>query len=374
MSETTEDLSPIDVASETGGEHAVAWRIVDANANRAVEGLRVTEDYLRFHREDAFLAQMCKRIRHQVSETLTTFGRQRLASRSTETDVGTDVGTESEYQRSGLQHIAIANMRRACEAMRTLEEYSKVLSLSAAKAFEALRYQTYTLEKAIGHLEFSSDVLCDANIYVIVDLQYGVGDEFISRVRHLVAGGVGVIQLRDKSADDRALISAGHTLKNIIRETNVTSETPPSKPLLIMNDRPDIARVVHADGVHVGQDELRVAETRVVVGPEKLIGVSTHNLEQAKQAVVDGADYIGVGPVFESSTKSFSEFVGVELLENVATEIALPAYAIGGVTLQRLGQVLESGFRRVAVSGAIWRVDDVAAELSAFKKQLIRDE
>ena len=376
MPESIDNLPPdleSNSPSDSGRDAADAWRIIDANANRVVEGLRVTEDYLRFYREDGFLAQACKQIRHQVSETLAGFGRQRLACRSTETDIGTEVETATEYQRINLQHVAIANLRRACEGLRTLEEFSKVLSLSMAKKFESLRYQTYTLEKSLGHLEHSAESLQAANVYVIVDLTYGVGDEFAARVRHMIAAGAGAIQLRDKSAEDRDLVVAGHRLRELVLESTGLESTT-TRPLLIINDRPDIARVVHADGVHVGQDELSVADARVVIGPHALIGVSTHSLDQAKQAIVDGADYIGVGPVFKSSTKSFEKFVGLDLLKEVSAEIALPAYAIGGITPARLGDVLDSGFLRVAVSDAIWGATDIAAATTVFKTKLTQDE
>ena len=98
-----------------------------------------------------------------------------------------------------------------------------------------------------------------------------------------------------------------------------------------MNDRPDIARLAGADGVHVGQEELSVKEARTIVGPDALVGRSTHSLEQAREAVLDGANYIGVGPVFPSTTKQFAEFPGLELLRAVSAEIRLPAFAIGGI-------------------------------------------
>ena len=123
--------------------------------------------------------------------------------------------------------------------------------------------------------------------------------------------------------------------------------------LLIINDRPDLAALAQADGVHVGQEELSVKDARSIVGPDVLIGVSAHSIEQARQAVLDGANYLGVGPTFPSGTKQFDHFPGVELLRAVAAEIRLPAFAIGGITRENLGQVKSAGFTRMAVSGAI---------------------
>src|SRR4029077_19739139 len=112
--------------------------------------------------------------------------------------------------------------------------------------------------------------------------------------------------------------------------------------LFIMNDRPDLALLTDADGVHVGQEELSVREARRIMGPSRLVGVSTHTLEQARQAVLDGADYIGVGPVFSSTTKAFAHLAGLDLVRQVAAEITLPAYAIGGIGLENIEALLSA--------------------------------
>jgi len=123
--------------------------------------------------------------------------------------------------------------------------------------------------------------------------------------------------------------------------------------LLIINDRPDVALVVQADGVHLGQDEFSVQDARSVVGPDRLIGVSTHSIEQARQAVLDGADYLGVGPTFPTSTKSFAEFPGLQFIKEVAAEIQLPWFAIGGINANNISHVTNAGADRIAVSSAI---------------------
>jgi thiamine-phosphate pyrophosphorylase len=121
----------------------------------------------------------------------------------------------------------------------------------------------------------------------------------------------------------------------------------------IVNDRPDMARLADADGVHLGQDDLPVAAARLILGADAIIGVSTHNLEQVRQAIRDGANYIGVGPTFPSSTKDFAELAGLNFVRQVAAETSLPAFVLGGVTSQNLHEVIAAGGRRVAVSAAI---------------------
>jgi thiamine-phosphate pyrophosphorylase len=138
-----------------------------------------------------------------------------------------------------------------------------------------------------------------------------------------------------------------------------------------MNDRPDLAVLAEADGVHVGQGDLTAHEARRIVGSDKLVGVSTHSIEQARQAVLDGADYIGVGPVFSSRTKEFDEFVGLEYVQQVASEITLPAFAIGGIGVANLSQVVDAGASRIAVSSEICSADDVERVAARMKETLL---
>jgi thiamine-phosphate pyrophosphorylase len=138
--------------------------------------------------------------------------------------------------------------------------------------------------------------------------------------------------------------------------------------LFIVNDRPDIARLAEADGVHLGQDDLPVKEARRILGPEAIIGVSTHDLGQVRRAVLEGASYLGVGPTFPSATKEFSELAGLEFVRQALAETSLPAFAIGGINRDTIGAVAAAGARRVAVSQAVCRADEprqAAAELRA---------
>ena len=177
----------------------------------------------------------------------------------------------------------------------------------------------------------------------------------------MIGAGVDVLQLRDKQLSDRDLVERARRLRVLTRDTQT---------LFILNDRPDIALLAHADGVHLGQDELSVKDARTVVGPKMLVGVSTHSIEQARQAVLDGANYIGVGPTFPSATKQFDNFPGVQLLRQVAAEIRLPAFAIGGISEENLNEVLATGITRIAVTGAILSAVDPSHAATALKRGL----
>jgi thiamine-phosphate pyrophosphorylase len=176
--------------------------------------------------------------------------------------------------------------------------------------------------------------------------------EFEALARHVVQAAADMIQLRDKQLPDRQLIERGRLLRAITSGENT---------LLVINDRPDLAVLLRADGVHLGQEDLSVKDARSIVGPDALIGVSAHTPEQARQAVLDGANYLGVGPTFPSGTKHFAEFPGLELLRAVAADIRLPAFAIGGIDKHNLAEVLATGFQRIAVAGAVLSAPDPRA-------------
>jgi thiamine-phosphate pyrophosphorylase len=168
-------------------------------------------------------------------------------------------------------------------------------------------------------------------------------------IQEAVAGGVQMVQLREKGLSDVELLAKARQVRKWTHDLHV---------LFVVNDRADIARLVDADGVHLGQDDLPIHQARRIVGPDYLVGVSTHNLAQVRQAVLDGASYIGVGPTFPSSTKDFTEFPGLAFASAVASETSLPAFAIGGVNLENVAQIKASGLNRVAVGDAIAKADD----------------
>ena len=346
------------------------WRVLDAAANRAGEGLRVVEDYARFVLDDRHLVERLKAMRHELASAVGHFPKSMLlAARDTPGDVGTTVSTPAERTRGDLAAVVTANFKRAAEALRSLEEFAKLVDPAVAIEFERLRYRGYTLAKALGTTELNRARLSDARLYVLIDggARPGLSEadaiaRFEKLATALVSAGVDVLQLRDKQLGDAALLDRARRLLAITRGT---------RTLMIVNDRPDIAAASRADGVHVGQDELSVADARAIVGPGVLVGVSTHSIEQAEAAVLAGADYLGVGPTFPSATKRFAEFPGLTFLREVVGRISLPAFAIGGITLENLSEVLATGVTRVAVRDAIASTDDPAAAVRTFRKRLI---
>ena len=154
------------------------------------------------------------------------------------------------------------------------------------------------------------------------------------------------------------------------RARNVRRWTRETRTLFILNDRPDIARLVEADGVHLGQDDMSVHDARRILGPGPFIGVSTHTPEQIRQAVLDGASYIGVGPVFPSATKNFTRLAGREFVRQAAEMTTLPAFAIGGIDLESIVRVVAAGAKRVAVSAVVCPAEDPAVAAAGLRAVL----
>jgi len=357
-------------------------RVWDAATNRAREALRVVEDYVRLVLDDRHLTELCKQLRHDLTAATAVISREdRLAARETRRDVGTTLTLGGESMRCNEANLPAANFARLQESLRSLEEYAKLLAEESAEQLKQLRYRAYSLERAVEMTRRGRQRLAGVNLCVLLDGRSSA-DEFQRLARTLAAVGVPMIQLRDKQLCDKELLSRAKMLRTIIDECSSPPETtsaavqPQSQEesdgkntLFIQNDRPDIAALAGADGVHLGQEDLSVKDARSILGPKALIGVSTHSLEQARQAVLDGADYIGVGPVFASQTKEFAKYTGVGLLQEVAAEISLPAFAIGGINVDNLPEVLAAGFKRVAVSSAIVSAREPA---TAAKEMLCR--
>ena len=326
-------------------------RLYDANLNRASEGLRVAEDVCRFHLDLPGLGTELKELRHQLLSISPGAGLSRddlLRARDIEGDVGRDSPTpESSREPVDLTETAYRNLRRVAEAIRVLEEVSRSQGGEAGELQE-LRYRVYSVEKAILSLSDvaarNSELLDTARICLLVTAGACAGSELPELVRGCIEAGAGMIQLREKNLDDRELLESARALREVCSAAGA---------LFVVNDRPDIALLSHADGVHLGQGDLSLAQARRIVGDGALIGRSTHSLEQAREAAREGADYIGAGPVFETSTKDAGELIGVDGLRDILEGVGLPVFAIGGLSGSNLSQVREAGGERIAVCSAV---------------------
>ncbi len=184
----------------------------------------------------------------------------------------------------------------------------------------------------------------DWRLYVIID-RAAAGTRPLAQIAHAaIRGGADVLQLRDKTASTKALLAEAAGLLRLTRAAGIP---------FIVNDRADIAHAVGADGVHLGQEDMPVAAARRLLGPGRLIGKSTHTLEQARTAEDEGPDYIGVGPIFPTPTKPDYGHVGLGLITQVMQQVKVPAVCIGGIDADNLTHVLEAGAERFAVVRAV---------------------
>lgn len=200
-------------------------------------------------------------------------------------------------------------------------------------------------------------------LYVITDEELSGGRSHIEIAEAAIMGGADVIQLRDKTASSRKLYEIATQIKKLTEETGVQ---------FILNDRLDIALAVNADGLHVGQDDLPAPVTRKFLGPDKILGVSAINVAEAIQAEKDGADYLGVGPVFEArGTKADAgEPKGLQLIKDIRQRCSLPIVAIGGINHTNILSVMEAGSQGAAVISAVVSAADITHATQALKDQI----
>jgi thiamine-phosphate pyrophosphorylase len=206
-------------------------------------------------------------------------------------------------------------------------------------------------------LEQRRACLARARLYAIIDSGYVAADRVLTVAGELVRGGVDVLQFRAKGWPLSEIVNFGAELRSIIPAIDAAQPGP----LFILNDHPGLVEEMGADGVHVGQDDLSVATAREQAGAEVLVGKSTHSLEQAIAGEGDGADYIGVGPLFATPTKPDYKPVGLELIAQVAAKVSVPQFCIGGVNERTLPSVLAAGGRRVVIVSDLLRSEDLPA-------------
>lgn len=337
-------------------------RIIDANFNRAQEGLRVCEEYLRFVLNDKNGVETLKGLRHSLQKAealLFSAGCNFTAARDTVNDVGTVVTNQSESCREDGESVALASCKRLEEALRVLEEYSKVVSSEAATVFEKIRYAVYELESKFFRGNTRRQKLADSSLYVLITESLSSTDA-VNVCKEAVAGGADIIQMREKDLEDNEFYERAAKMCEICA----------GKALFILNDRPHICALVDADGIHTGQGDLPVNLARKIIGRDKIIGKSTSAPEYAEKAYEDGADYIGVGPVYPTNTKEHRAAVGLEYVKWNVENAKLPFFCIGSINRETLAGVLETGARSVAVCTAIINAKDIAAETAWFKEQI----
>ena len=344
--------------TERGDEMREIHRILDANFNRAREALRVAEDCGRFALNDPAITAMAKNLRSDLREMLETMPvDEMITSRDTPGDMGTEITSPGEPVRSGLPDVAVAACKRLSEALRTIEEYSKIIDPGRTLQIERMRYNAYTLEQRLTERLMVADRISKAKLHVLIS-SHLCGASLREYARGALAGGADIVQLREKKISDDVFLAFAADLRELTDEMG---------KLFIVNDRPDIAAIVGADGVHLGQHDLPVGEARRLLRPGAVVGRSTHSIAQARAAVNEGADYVSIGPVFQTDTKDAGAPIEPDCLAEVCREISVPVVAIGGITAENLGQLVAAGVRHIAVCSAVCRKNDQRRAARALK-------
>jgi thiamine-phosphate pyrophosphorylase len=192
--------------------------------------------------------------------------------------------------------------------------------------------------------------LAKVNLYVIADKKICKDRRVEDVVIQAIEGGAQMIQYRDKESSDREFLEIALVLQNICENR---------KTLFIINDRVDIAAYLKPDGVHLGQDDLPPRIARKILGQSKIIGISAENIDQAKEAEKHGADYVGIGPIFDTLTKKIEKPVGLEIIKQAQKYLKIPFFPIGGINLENIDQIFHAGSKRVAVGSAVISANDV---------------
>jgi thiamine-phosphate pyrophosphorylase len=323
-------------------------RIIDANLNRAAEGLRVLEDTARLGLNDAALSQRLKALRHELTQTTPALQERLIAARAAGADVGRDIEVAGESKDRDLAAAVIANSRRAQESLRVLEEMAPASGgpgeLSTDR-FRQARFAVYTLEQELlGRLTRQNKLSRLAGLYAVLDMDALGGRDPMEVAGQVIRGGARAVQLRDKRPSRRELFEIAVKLRRLCAETGT---------LFIVNDYLDIALASDADGLHIGQEDLPADVARRLLPLGKLLGVSVMTVAEARTAQAAGADYLGVGAIYATPSKEVSGIVGPARLTEIKRAVPLPLVAIGGITAERAPEVIRFGASGVAVISAI---------------------
>jgi thiamine-phosphate pyrophosphorylase len=342
-----------------------AYRLIDANFNRAREAIRVVEDYCRFVLNSESLAQRAKTLRHDLSGAVARLDPQRLiAARDSVGDVGAGVKTSAQMERTSLQDCLTAACKRLSEALRVIEETARLQDCLIAEAIEKIRFAAYTLEKDVFVFGVPAQKFKLVRLYIVI--ASNLPSEVLWLTYRCIAGGADCIQLRAKDVHDDCLFAMAREFARICAETDVLS---------VINDRPDIAVACGADGVHLGQNDLPIEQVRLLQGKPLIIGKSTHSPAELLSTCRDLPTYVSLGPVFATSTKPQLTPVGLDYVSHGANELAqtgIAHVAIGGITIDNVEQVLQAGANAIAVCAAVTKAPDPLVACRALKQKILQ--
>ena len=337
------------------------YRVIDANINRAAEGLRAVEEYARFVAGDSGLVARAKVLRHEVRKGVLTLSTDLLAARDSGRDPGVEIAEILNVDnKANAAELVAANFKRIEEAVRMVEEYLRPAGHGdLARRYEKLRFECYALERDYSML-FARG-LPDTDFYCITDSAHSLGRSNVEVVTQMLKAGIRIIQYREKDN--------GMTAKEMYRECcEIRRLTADSGCFLIIDDYADLAFAVGADGVHIGQDDMPIEAVRSVVGDKMIIGLSTHSPEQMADAIEQHADYVGVGPIYRTFTKkNVCDPVGLDYLDYAAGNATVPFVAIGGIKEHNLAEVVSRGAKMICLVTEISSAENIPAKIEVLR-------
>jgi thiamine-phosphate pyrophosphorylase len=336
-------------------------RIIDANLNRTGEGLRVLEEFARLSLNNTGITQRLKNLRHKLLHIDPALQKMLLHARGADEDVGSSMDVPGEMKSKDASEVIIANAKRVQESLRVLEELTKTHGIGLdSETFRQGRFELYTIEKELlGFFLHKEKVKRIKGLYVVVDSEWFKGRNPEDITRQAIDGGAEVIQLRYKTGSTRDFLTVAESLKVICSER----DTP-----FIINDSLEVALACHADGLHIGQDDIPAKLARKMIPLDMILGVSARTLAEAKTAVAEGADYLGVGAVFATATKD-SKAIGLRSLKEITEAVGVPVIAIGGINKENVKSVMDTGAVGAAVISAVLgagNVREAARQLSVI--------
>ena len=332
-------------------------QIIDANLDRAREGLRVLEDWARFGLGLENYVIKIKNFRQILGKNHLEIYKK---SRNHIEDQCKGLSHVEQTNRKSPEKIISSNAARVQEALRVIEEFSRLNNKELSKIASEIRYEIYTLEVEL--LNFNTrkklgKIIRENDLYAITDQKSDV----IEKIEDILIGGVKIIQYRFKTGTDKDHLEEAIKIKKLCQKYN---------SLFIVNDRVDIALASNADGIHLGQDDLDLKTARKILGNSKIIGISANNEIDIANSIKDGCDYIGIGPVFKTLTKKDKEPLGLEKIKTLTKDIKVPWFAIGGINIKNISYLKNNGFSKFALVSELMNSDDPKEQAIMILKEL----
>ena len=332
-------------------------QIIDANLDRAREGLRVLEDWSRFGLGQEDIVIKLKNFRQILGKNHLDFYKK---ARNRINDSSKGLAHIEQTKRKTPEKIISSNSARVQEALRVIEEFSRGHNQNLSKIASEIRYEIYTLE--IELLNFNSrqkalEIIKKNHLYTITNQK----ENLLEIIEEILIGGVKILQYRFKEGNDKKHLNEAILIKKLCKKYNA---------LFIVNDRIDIALASNADGIHLGQDDFDIKTARQILGSSIIIGITANNKKDISDALIDGCDYIGIGPVFKSLTKQGKKPLGIDKVISLTKELKIPWFAIGGINKNNIKTLKKFGFKKVALVSEIMDSQDPKKEAIMILKKL----